>query len=126
MGVAVFGLLPPLSHARELPSTIYVPRIGLYTHLATTLNEGPMPYYRDRDTLAIAGHRTTYERPFRHLDQLRVGDLIRVEKVNYRVRRIDVVRPHEVWVLNYAGLVLSACEPAGWATYRIVVFAARV
>jgi hypothetical protein len=39
------------------------------------------------------------------------------------VRRTAVVRPWETWVLNYRGLVLSACTPAGSASYRFVVFA---
>ena len=105
-------------------SRIAIPRIGVDVALASDLRRGPAVFYRDADTLAIAGHRTTYTKPFAHLPRLRRGDAIRVGRTTYLVRRTAVVRPTEVWVLNYAGLVLSVCHPAGSARYRFVVFAA--
>ena len=105
---------------------IVIPKLGLDAPLAANVDDGPKLYYRDGDTTAIAAHRTTHTHPFLHLPRLRRGDTIRVGAVRYEVRRTAVVRPHEVWILNYRGLVLSACHPAGSAAYRFVVFAAVV
>ena len=125
--VAMVGLaLAGPTSASSSRSTLVIPRLGLETRLATTLNGGPYAYYQDHDTLAIAGHRTTYSRPFSRLPMLRRGDTIRVDGVVFRVRRSAVVRPSETWILRYRGLVLSACHPAGSAAYRYVVFAAPV
>lgn len=105
-------------------SSLVIPRLGLDTQLAPSLALGPYAYYQDADTLAIAGHRTTYRRPFSRLPELRRGDRIRVDDVVFVVRRTAVVRPWETWILRYRGVVLSACHPAGSAAYRYVVFAA--
>jgi sortase A len=81
-------------------------------------------------TSAIAGHRTTYAAPFRHLDQLRPGDRITVQMpyatFTYRVQRTRIVAADAVWILRRAAqdrLVLSACHPLFSAAQRIVVFA---
>ena len=114
-------------HARDATSArIVIPKLGLDVPLGRSLAEGPWLYYRDADTIAIAGHRTTYSHPFLNLPLLRRGDAISVAGKSFRVRRTVVVRPHEVWVLRYRGLVLSACHPAGSAAYRFVVLAAPV
>jgi sortase (surface protein transpeptidase) len=104
-------------------SRLVIPRLGLDLPTARHLNAGPKIYYRDADTIAIAGHRTTYTRPFHDLPRMRRGDLIRLGARVFRVRRTVVIRPWHVWVLRYRGLVLSACHPAGSAAYRIVVLA---
>jgi sortase (surface protein transpeptidase) len=103
-----------------------IPKLGLDVPVATHLAAGPTVYYRDVDTIGIAGHRTTYTRPFNQLPRLRRGDLIRYAGRAYRVRRTAVIRPWQVWVLRHRGLVLSACHPAGSAAYRFVVVAAPV
>jgi sortase A len=79
-------------------------------------------------TVAVAGHRTTYGAPFRHVDRMRAGDRITVEMpyatFTYRVQRTRVVAPDAVWVLRDAGydrLVLSACHPLFSSAQRIVV-----
>jgi sortase A len=79
-------------------------------------------------TVAIAGHRTTYLAPFRHLDGLKPGDRITLEMpyatFTYRVQRTRIVAPDAVSVLRDAGydrLVLSACHPLFSAAQRIVV-----
>lgn len=84
-------------------------------------------------TVAIAGHRTTYLSPFRHLDRLRAGDDVTVEmpyaRFTYRVDHSSIVRPEEVAVIRrvrYDRLVLSACHPLFSAARRIVVFARLV
>ena len=123
--VAVVGLaLPGPTAASSQGSSLVIPRLGLDTRLAPSLAQGPYAYYQDADTLAIAGHRTTYRRPFARLPELRRGDRIRVDDVVFVVRRTEVVRPWETWVLGYRGVVLTACHPAGSAAYRYVVFAA--
>jgi len=114
------------SPAAASGSRLEIPKLGLDLPLAAQLEDGPRLYYRDSDTLAIAGHRTTHSHPFLHLPRLRRGDLIRVGGKEYVVRRTAIVRPTEVWVLRYEGLVLSACHPAGSAAFRFVVFAAPV
>jgi len=123
--IAVVGLaLAGPTAASVRGATLVVPRLGLETRLAPSVNEGPYAYYQDSDTLAIAAHRTTYSRPFSRLPALRRGDRIRVDGVLFLVRRSVVVRPWETWILRFRGLVLSACHPAGSAAYRYIVFAA--
>ena len=120
VGLALAGPAAASSHG----STLVIPRLGLSTRLAPSLNEGPYAYYQDDDTLAIAGHRTTHSRPFSQLQLLRRGDRISLDGMQFLVRRTAVVRPWETWILRFRGLVLSACHPAGSAAYRYVVFAA--
>lgn len=81
-------------------------------------------------TVAIAGHRTTYLAPFRHIDDLEHGDRIVLTmpygRFTYRVQRDQVVDPDALWVtrdVGYQRLVLSACHPLYSAAQRIVVFA---
>jgi sortase (surface protein transpeptidase) len=102
---------------------IVIPRIGLDMPLAMHVDQGPWLYYRDRDTVAVAAHRTTHGHPFLQLPKLRYGDRVTVGRGTFVVRRAAIVRPWEVWVLRYRGLVLSACHPAGSSKYRYVVFA---
>ncbi|MFN2628277.1 MAG: sortase domain-bontaining protein [Gaiellaceae bacterium] len=105
---------------------LVIPRLHLDVAIQPTLSRGPIVYYRDTDTLAIAGHRTTHTHPFLHLPDLRFGDRIKVGSVRYVVRHSRIVLPSQLWVLRYKGLVVSACYPAGSSRYRYVVFAARV
>lgn len=122
--VAVGLALPAPGGAAD--QRIVIPRIGLDVPLARKIDRGPVVFYRDADTLAVAGHRTTRTRPFFSLPKLRRGDVIRAVGVTYVVRRKVIVRPWEVWVLNHSGLVLSACHPAGSSAYRIVVLASAL
>lgn len=84
-------------------------------------------------TVAIAGHRTTYLAPFRHLDRLEAGDEIKIDmpyaRFTYRVDRRRIVSPDEVSVIRrvrYDRLVLTACHPLFSARQRIVVVARLV
>jgi len=120
--VAGLTLVGPATAAVPM---LRIPRMGLDVALAPDLSYGPHLYYRSSTTVAIAGHRTTHTHPFRNLQLLRRGDAIWVGRMLYRVRRTVVVRPWQVWVLHYKGLVLSACTPPGSAAYRLVVLAAR-
>jgi sortase A len=79
-------------------------------------------------TVAVAGHRTTYLAPFRHLDRMEPGDRVTVEMpyatFTYRVQRTRVVAPDAISILRdvgYERLVLSACHPLFSAAQRIVV-----
>jgi len=81
-------------------------------------------------TVAIAGHRTTYLAPFRHVDDLKRGDAIVLTmpygRFTYAVERTQIVDPSALWVtrdVGYQRLVLSACHPLYSAAQRIVVFA---
>jgi sortase A len=81
-------------------------------------------------TVGIAGHRTTYGAPFRHLDALRRGDPITMTmpygRFVYRVEGTRIVKPQDVSTLRAIGrqrLVLTACHPLYSAAQRLVVIA---
>ena len=81
-------------------------------------------------TVAIAGHRTTYLAPFRHIDALDPGDKIVLKmpyaRFTYVVQYHKIVVPTALWVTDNVGydrLVLSACNPLYSAAQRIIVFA---
>ena len=80
--------------------------------------------------VAIAGHRTTYGAPFRHVDDLEPGARIELAmpygRFTYRVERTRILAPTATWVIRrvaYDRLVLTACHPLYSAAERIVVFA---
>ncbi len=81
-------------------------------------------------TVAIAGHRTTYLAPFRHIDALSPGDQIVLKmpygQFTYVVQYHKIVLPTALWItknVGYDRLVLSACNPLYSAAQRIVIFA---
>ena len=119
---------------------IQIPRIGAGFEVVqgtdeSSLERGPGHYPETafpglHETVAIAGHRTTYLAPFRHLDALRPGDRIVLTmpyaQFTYVVQYHRIVAPTAWWVTNdvgYERLVLSACNPLYSAAQRIVVFA---
>ncbi len=80
--------------------------------------------------VAVAGHRTTYSHPFRHIDDLRPGDNIYLEMpygtFRYTVFAHRIVAKDDWTILRdrpFEKLVLSACHPLHSATHRWVVFA---
>jgi sortase A len=90
--------------------------------------ETPLPGLRG--TVAIAGHRTTYLAPFRHIDQVHQGNLIQLDMpyahFTYSVEKTRIVSPTAYSVIRPVGydrLVLTACHPLYSAAQRIVVFA---
>jgi sortase A len=99
------------------------------------LTKGPghypqTPFPGEPGTTAIAGHRTTYLAPFRHIDALDAGDPIELRMpygiLDYRVERTRVVEPTDLGILHptgYQRLVLTACHPLYSASQRIVAFA---
>jgi sortase A len=100
-----------------------------------TLEKGPGHYPGTAfpglgQTVAIAGHRTTYLAPFRHLDALHRGDRIVLKMpyavFTYAVQYHRIVLPTALWVtqnVGYERLVLSACNPLYSAAQRIIIFA---
>jgi sortase A len=119
---------------------LQIPEIGLSTVFvqgtgAGDLSKGPghypaTPLPGERGTVAIAGHRTTYGAPFRHIDDLDPGDRIDLRMpyghFTYRVERTKIVPPTELSVtdrVDHDRLVLSACHPLYSAAQRIIVFA---
>ncbi len=82
-------------------------------------------------TTAIAGHRTTYLAPFRHIDALSPGDqiilLMPYAHLDYTVVGQRVVAPTDVSAaigsVGYTRLVLSACTPLFSAEKRLLVYA---
>jgi sortase A len=120
-----------------------VPRIGLHAVVVRgtapdDLRGGPglldgTPLPGQHGTTAIAGHRTTYGAPFRHIDALRRGDAITLRlpygTFRYAVEGRRITSPKDVSVLRRVGhdrLVLSACHPLFSAARRIVVLARLV
>jgi sortase A len=84
-------------------------------------------------TVAIAGHRTTYLAPFRHIDSMKHGDKITLKMPYgtfvYAVQKTEIVDPSDVGVIHETGyerLVLSACNPLYSAAERFIVFARLV
>jgi sortase A len=103
---------------------------------AADLRAGPGHYPStalpgEHGTVGLAGHRTTYLQPFRHLDAMRRGDRVIVAmpygRFTYVVSGSRVVAPSQVAVLARAAgaerLVLTACHPLFSAAQRLVVTA---
>ncbi|MGH3079960.1 MAG: class D sortase [Gaiellaceae bacterium] len=117
-----------------------IPRLGLRVVVvegtsADELARGPGHYPTTPlpglgGTAAVAGHRTTYSHPFRHLDELGAGDRIDLTtpygSFRYIVhgRRVvddrdwSIVRPR-----SFEQLVLTACHPLYSAAKCIIVSA---
>ena len=120
---------------------IRIPRIGISFVVVngtkpSALESGPGIYPETvfpgaGGTTAIAGHRTTYLAPFRHIDELRAGNRIRLDMpyahFTYVVTGSVVVPPTDVHAavdpVGYPRLVLSACTPVFSAAKRLLVFA---
>jgi sortase A len=104
----------------------------------TSLQKGPghypqTPFPGQGGTVGIAGHRTTYLAPFRHIDSMVAGDRITLQMpyatFTYRVQKTEIVDPSDVGIVKKVGyerLVLSACQPLYSAAQRYVVFARMV
>lgn len=81
-------------------------------------------------TVAIAGHRTTYLAPFKRINELVPGNRIILTmpygRFVYLVQYHRIVLPTALWVTHNVGydrIVLSACNPLYSAAQRIIVFA---
>lgn len=99
-----------------------------------TLQKGPGRYPQTQlpglgSTTGIAGHRTTYQAPFRKINEIDDGDEIRVELpygvFTYEVQKHEIVDPSEVEIVEGVGydrVVLTACHPLYSAAQRYAVF----
>lgn len=102
--------------------------IGLYT-------QSKMP--GEVGNFSLAGHRTTWGRPFNQLDKLKLNDAIVVETPDgwytYRFRTLEYVKPTEVDVLDDVPqmpeqqtgeryITLTACSPLYSLAERIVAY----
>lgn len=123
---------------------IEIPRIGVDFVVvkgtdASSLERGPGIYPQTvfpggGGTTAIAGHRTTFLAPFRHIDALAPGSVIRMQmpyaELTYSVTGQRVVEPADfaaaVTEVGYSRLVLSACTPVFSAAKRLLVYARLV
>jgi sortase A len=127
-------------HTGEAIGRIQIPDINLDVVAVqgtdtASLQKGPghypeTPFPGQVGTSAFAGHRTTYLAPFRHLDQLKQGDEIKMEmpyaNFAYRVQKTRIVDASDVNIIHkvpYQRLVLTACHPLYSAAQRIAAFA---
>ena len=140
---------PPQRVIRRQPlkgdaiARIEIPAIGVDEYVVEgtdldSLRKGPghypeTPLPGERGTSAIAGHRTTYGAPFRHIDELDPGDRIIIDMPDgrfvYRVEESKIVDDQDLSVLEpvgYRRLMLSACHPLYSAAQRIIVYARQV
>lgn len=102
------------------------------------LRKGPghypdTPLPGEHGTVAVAGHRTTYLAPFRHINDLKPGDHAILEmpygRFTYVIEGTRIVEPSDFSVIKRVGydrLVLTACHPLYSASKRIVAFARLV
>ena len=97
------------------------------------------PFPCEQGNVGIAGHRTTYGRPFNKIDQMRAGDTIDLitpfARCTYQVVRPFnghsnpwVVLPNDYSVVGQGGalgsgqwLTLTSCHPLGSDSHRIVL-----
>lgn len=105
----------------------------------------PLPC--ESGNMAIAGHRTTYGKPFANIDQLKPGDAITlvtpIGKCSYEVMKAPapfkvgsgmqagfVVEPTDLRVIDQdksvSELTLTTCHPKGSARERLVIRAKLV
>jgi sortase A len=124
----------------EAIGRIIVPAMGLNAVFIQgtdtgSLQKGPghypdTPFPGEGGTVGIAGHRTTYLAPFRHIDSMHKGDRITLEMpygtFTYRVQKSEIVDPSDVQIVHKVGyerLVLTACHPLYSASQRYAIFA---
>ena len=102
---------------------------------ASALRAGAGHYVHTRlpcetGTVAIAGHRTTYGKPFANVDRLQPGDPIILEtpigRCTYEVERPPfITTPKDTSVVanddSKSTLTLTSCHPKGSALQRIVI-----
>jgi sortase A len=127
---------------------IVIPKIGLKMIVVEGTNEGDLakgPGHYDAQSgvatalpgaggvVAIAGHRTTFLHPFRHVDDLRPGNFVYLQMpygtFRYKIYYQKIVSQYDWSILRSRGfekLVLSACHPLYSASHRIVTFARLV
>ena len=122
---------------------IEMPTIGVTKYVVAgvqtaDLKKGPghypaTPFPGELGNASIAGHRTTYGEPFRHLDDLNIGDPIVItdllgRQFTYLVSNQQVVEANDSWVVattdpTKAILTLTTCHPEFSAKQRLIISA---
>jgi len=132
---------------------IKIPAIGVDTVVVEGTKAGAGHYVGtalpcDLGNMGIAGHRTTYGKPFANIDQLKPGDTVTLEtpigRCDYEVEKAPapmyrspanmaaawVVLPNDLRVISQdrakAELTLTTCHPKGSAKERLVIRARKV
>lgn len=118
---------------------IRIPALGVDTVVvegvtASALRAGAGHYPQtalpcDVGNVAVAGHRTTFGKPFADVDRLKAGDTIEfitpIGACVYKLSRDPwVVPPTEMSVLDATGdktVTLTTCHPKGSAAERLIV-----
>ena len=138
--------IPPIERGEAL-AKLEIPKIGkvggnaLYVVPGVSLEDlkkGPghypeTPLPGQLGNASIAGHRTTFGEPFRHIDELEPGDEIIVtmltgDRFVYEVASTEIVGPDDYFVVTttdptVAELTLTSCHPVYTARNRIAVHA---
>lgn len=133
---------PPAAPYADVPvlaiGELEIPKVGLHTPLyagvwRTVIDHGPGHWPGTAEpggfgNTVIAGHRSTYTQPFRHIDQLLPGDEIVVRTdagaFTYEVTGSEVVGATALSIVDQAPghtITLFACHPVGSAAQRYVV-----
>jgi sortase A len=93
-------------------------------------DETPLPGLRGNWTVGVAGHRTTYEAPFRNIDDLEQGDEVVLEmpyaRFTYKVEGTEIVDADDTTIFrpeSYDRLALTACHPLYSDAQRIIAYA---
>ena len=131
--------------AGESMTRLQIPRLGVNVIVVQGVDDNSLkagaghypetPLPCEVGDVAIAGHRTTYGKPFANVDRLRPGDRIilttPVGSCIYQVARPPfVVLPTDLSVVadtpGRFTLTLTACHPKGSASHRIIIKADMV
>ena len=124
-------------------AVLSIPALGLNTVVVqgtgpVPLESGPghylgTPMPGQAGNVGIAGHRTTWGRPFYNLDQLKVGSHLTLTSpqgtFTYSLQRLFVVSPSDIKVLKPTSvpcLTLTTCNPRFSASTRLVARAVLV
>ena len=120
--------------AADLKPTVVVEGTGASALRAGAGHYPNTPLPGEEGNVAIAGHRTTYGKPFANLDHLKPGDEIFLEtpvgKYTYKVSRDPfIVVPTDFSVIAQTPgktLTLTTCHPKGSARQRLIIKAELV
>ena len=143
LDTSVTPLKPIVIDEGDPIANIDMPTIGVSKYVVAgvqtaDLKKGPghypgTPFPGELGNASIAGHRTTYGEPFRHLDDLNIGDPIIItdlmgRKFTYLVTNQQVVDATDSWVVattdrTKAILTLTTCHPEFSAKQRLIISA---
>lgn len=125
------GTFEPDTGILEIPTLDLQQKIGYGVELPD-LEDGPGFYPESQKpeygNVSIAGHRTTYGAPFRYLNELENGDLIKLyykdEVYHYKVAEVFDTHSKDWSVVDPTSepaLTLTTCHPPGSDERRLIV-----